>query len=172
MLCCVCVWLQVDGSAGEIQRSSGVLVCTGTGSTAWMANAAGLHHEEVAAVLREIGRPSSPAEARAIADRINLELVFETNSPEVQYFVREPLLPLSTANNASLGRGGYSHRHGWAQRVTVRSLGWDAVMSIDGIRLVQLPKGTTAVLNIGRKPGAPLMVLSLADPNGQPFNKL
>lgn len=44
--------LTVDDHAAEIQRSSGVLVCTGTGSTAWMANAAGIHPDQVAAVLR------------------------------------------------------------------------------------------------------------------------
>ena len=37
---------------GEVQRSSGVLVATGTGSTAWMANAAGIHPDQVAAVLK------------------------------------------------------------------------------------------------------------------------
>lgn len=37
---------------GEVQRSSGVLVCTGTGSTAWMSTAAGIHPEQVAAVLK------------------------------------------------------------------------------------------------------------------------
>jgi len=49
----------------------------------------------------------------------------------------------------------------------VRSLGWDAVISIDGIKLIQLPKGTTAVLRIGKKPGAPLTVLKLADTPAQ-----
>ena len=44
--------LTVDDHAAEIQRSSGVLVCTGTGSTAWMANAAGIHPDQVAAVLK------------------------------------------------------------------------------------------------------------------------
>jgi len=162
--------LTVDEHPAEIQRSSGVLVCTGTGSTAWMANAAGLHPDQVAAVLRDVGYTHTAADTRAIADRINQQLVFESNSPEVQYFVREPLLPLATA--ASVGaRGGYQHRHGWAGRVAVRSLGWDAVLSIDGINLVQLPKGTTAVLRIGRKPGANLMVLSLAGTGGEPFSR-
>jgi hypothetical protein len=44
--------LTVDDHAAEIQRSSGVLVCTGTGSTAWMANAAGIHSDQVQAVLK------------------------------------------------------------------------------------------------------------------------
>jgi hypothetical protein len=134
-----------------------------------MANAAGIHPDQVSAVLKDVGHKHSAADARQIADRINQDLVFESNSPEVQYFVREPLLPLSTA--ASVGRVGYQHRHGWAGRVAVRSLGWDAVMSIDGINLVQLPKGTTAVLRIGREPGANLMVLSLAGTGGEPFSR-
>lgn len=39
----IVVELRVDEHPPEIQRSSGVLVCTGTGSTAWMSNAAGRH---------------------------------------------------------------------------------------------------------------------------------
>lgn len=117
----------------------------------------------------DIGHKHSPADARQIAERINLDLTFESNSPEVEYFVREPLLPLSSA--AAIGRVGYQHRHGWAGRIAVRSLGWDAVMSIDGINLVRLPKGTTAVLQIGKKPGANLTVLSLAGTGGQPFSR-
>jgi hypothetical protein len=117
----------------------------------------------------DVGYAHTPADARQISDRLNQELVFESNSPEVEYFVREPLLPLHSAGN--LGRVGYQHRHGWASRIAVRSLGWDAVMSIDGINLVQLPKGTTAVMHIGRKPGANLMVLSLAGTGGEPFSR-
>jgi hypothetical protein len=116
-----------------------------------------------------VNHKHSPADARQIAERINLDLTFESNSPEVEYFVREPLLPLSSA--AAIGRVGYQHRHGWAGRIAVRSLGWDAVMSIDGINLVRLPKGTTAVLQIGKKPGANLTVLSLAGTGGQPFSR-
>jgi NAD kinase len=43
--------LTVDDHPAEIQRSSGVLVCTGTGSTAWMSNAAAIHPDQVSAVL-------------------------------------------------------------------------------------------------------------------------
>lgn len=104
----------------------------------------------------------------SIAERINSELIFESNSPEVEYLVREPLLP---HHAAALGRSGYQHRHGWAGRVAVRSLGWDAVISIDGINLVPLSKGTTVVLQIGRRPGANLTVLSLAGTGGEPFSR-
>ena len=51
--------LTVDDHPSEVQRSSGVLVCTGTGSTAWMSNAAAIHPDQVDAVLtgekRELG---------------------------------------------------------------------------------------------------------------------
>lgn len=96
--------------------------------------------------------------------------MFESNSTEVEYFVREPLLPMAAGGSVGRG-GGYQHRHGWAGRVAVRSLGWDAVISIDGINLIQLPKGTTAVMQIGRRPGAPLTVLSLAGTGGEPFSR-
>jgi len=112
---------------------------------------------------------STPATAREIADRINSKLLFGCSSALVEYYVREPLRPLPAAGGAteSEARAGYQHRHGWADRIAVRSLGWDAVISIDGIKLIQLPKGTTAVLRIGKKPGAPLTVLKLADTPAQ-----
>lgn len=118
----------------------------------------------------DIGHAHTPADSRQIAERINQNLVFESNSPEVEFFVREPLLPISSASVIG-HRVGYQHRHGWAGRIGVRSLGWDAVISIDGINLVRLPKGTTAVLQIGKKPGASLTVLSLAGTGGQPFSR-
>jgi len=162
--------LTVDEQPAEIQRSSGVLVCTGTGSTAWMANAAGIHADQVQAVLKDINYKHTLADARAIAERINMDLIFESNSPEVEFYVREPLLPLSSSA-AALGRSGYAHRHGWAGRVCVRSLGWDAVISMDGLTLVPLPKGTTAIIQIGKKPGANLTVLALAGTGEEPFSR-
>jgi len=159
--------LTVDDHAAEIQRSSGVLVCSGTGSTAWMSNAAAIHPDQVSSVLKDINHKHTPADARQIAERINMDVIFESNSPEVEYLVREPLLHSA----ATVGRLGYQHRQGWAGRIAVRSLGWDAVMSIDGINLVKLPKGTMAVLQIGKKPGASLTVLSLAGTGGEPFSR-
>jgi hypothetical protein len=70
----------------------------------------------------------------------------------------------------SVLRHGYVHRHGWAGRVSVRSLGWDSVISLDGIHLMNLPKGTTAVLQVGKRLGANLNVLSLAG-SGEPFSR-
>jgi len=117
-----------------------------------------------------VGHSHTTGETRQIAERLNADLVFESHSPEVEYFVREPLVPMPASPAARAA--GYAHRHGWAGRVAVRSLGWDAVMSIDGINLVRLPKGTTVVLQIGRRPGANLTVLSLgAPPQGEQTNK-
>lgn len=50
--------LTVDDHPSEVQRSSGVLVCTGTGSTAWMSNAAAIHPDQVTAVLKGTTKPT------------------------------------------------------------------------------------------------------------------
>jgi NAD+ kinase len=109
--------LIINDSSPEIQRSSGLLVCTGTGSTAWMSNAAGIDESIVSSVLRDINYSCSPAECRQISERLNRQLVYETNSNEIQYFVREPIV-------SSAHHGTYKHRHGWAKTIAIRSLGW------------------------------------------------
>ena len=54
--------VSVDDEEKEKYRSSGVLICTGSGSTAWMKNATSLTEEQVASVLAELNQFPSTTE--------------------------------------------------------------------------------------------------------------
>ena len=47
--------LAVDDGPMETQRSSGIIVCAGTGSSAWMANATKVHADDIARIISEVG---------------------------------------------------------------------------------------------------------------------
>jgi broad specificity phosphatase PhoE/NAD kinase len=158
--------LTVDDQASEIQRSSGVLISTGTGSTAWMSSAAAIHADQVQRILADVGLKTSAAEAKHIAERVNLDMVFDSESDELEYYVREQLL---TQVNSSKGK--YHYRHGFGKKLMIRSLGWNANMFFDGLSTYTLPKGTIAQINIGNKTHSKLTVLSLAGTGGEPFSR-
>ena len=59
------------------------------------------------------------------------------------YVVREPII------NATFGE--IHHRRGEARRLSVRSLGWDVHLHLDGIFSIPLEYGVHAVMKIGNE---------------------
>ena len=106
----------VDGVVDEadVQLSSGILISTGTGSAAWIANATQVAVDTVERVLEEAGHEVEPDVSVDIADRINQDIIFEPCSPMVRYFVRE------LVSNGL--RPQARHRGGLVNNVTVRSV--------------------------------------------------
>ena len=127
----------VDGVVDEadVQLSSGILISTGTGSAAWIANATQVVVDTVERVLEEV-HEVEPDVSVEIADRINQDIIFEPCSPLVRYFVRE------LVSNGL--RPQARHRGGLVNNVTVRSRGWDPTMTLDGIHEYALPAGQRA----------------------------
>ena len=130
--------LVVNGATEEadVQLSSGILISTGTGSAAWIANATKVSVDTVQRVLDEAGHPAESEVGQSIADRINEDTIFEPSSPLVRYFVRE-VVSNGLRPNAHL-------RGGLVRDVTVRSRGWDPTMTLDGIHEYALPAGQRA----------------------------
>ena len=136
----------------DVQLSSGILISTGTGSAAWIANAAKVSIDTVQRVLREarnlsgnglVGSGYQQEEdhdladlSKKIAGQINEDIIFEPSSALVRYFVRE------VVNNGL--RPDPRHREGQASSVTVRSRGWDPTLTLDGIHVFALPAGQRA----------------------------
>lgn len=75
----------------EMQRSSGVLTCTGTGSSAWMYNAAALRPDQVQAVLQAASisgacsssSPMSEEDIKDFTNRLNHQNLFHWSSPQM-----------------------------------------------------------------------------------------
>ena len=139
-------------SSADVQLSSGILICTGTGSSAWMANASKIDTDIVRQVLnmtRSVLNNTANAKDTAdvldaidvttmdqIAETLGKERHFDVGSADIKYFVRE------VVSNGL--RPPCKNKQGLHQSVTIRSRGWDPTMTLDGIHTFPLPAGQRA----------------------------
>lgn len=87
--------LAVDGDRSEKQKSSGLLMCTGTGSTAWMMSMEQLTRDRVRSILMLAAGPDEPPPAdervATITEAYNQRLRFAPDAPFMYYVVRDPI---------------------------------------------------------------------------------
>lgn len=83
---------QVDDGKFERHKSSGLLVCTGTGSTAWTINACRIPPEEVIKVCKAVGVPTTKQKAWEITQQLEKDTIFPPTSNQLHFFVREPVI--------------------------------------------------------------------------------
>ncbi|XP_070781266.1 NAD kinase 2, mitochondrial isoform X4 [Enoplosus armatus] len=90
--------ISVDDGPWEKQKSSGLSICTGTGSKAWSYNINKLVEQAVEEVLK-IGKsqtgleiPLSPDFIEKVTDEYNKSLVFSPDDRRLLYSVREPIV--------------------------------------------------------------------------------
>ncbi|XP_071799758.1 NAD kinase 2, mitochondrial-like [Asterias amurensis] len=120
--------ISVDDGPMERQKSSGITICTGTGSTSWSLNINKLSHQSVRELLaifnQETGAniPISPVLQERVASLFNNSLVFDASDPTLSYTVRDPVI--NGIYQAMMPRG-------FAKKIRVRSRGWDACLVMD-----------------------------------------
>ncbi|VDK36986.1 unnamed protein product [Taenia asiatica] len=89
--------VSVDEAVAVPQKSSGLLVCTGTGSSSWYRS---LHQVDVHLVARLLSLASASrsdkATAAKVAEHFNRDLIFPSDSPLMAYSVRELITNLMT----------------------------------------------------------------------------
>ncbi|KAI9914543.1 hypothetical protein PsorP6_008394 [Peronosclerospora sorghi] len=134
----------VDQHQRESHRSSGILMCTGTGSSAWYSSACQVYREQIVNVLSAMNHTHTNETVTELTESINKQNVFPEDSRDMGYVVREPII------NATFG--DIRFRRGMARRVSMRSLGWDMKVTIDGIYSVPLDYGVQAVMKIVDEP--------------------
>ncbi|CAN0129503.1 unnamed protein product [Lampetra fluviatilis] len=137
--------LSVDGGPWEKQKSSGVSVCTGSGSSAWSYNINKIASQTVQDVLK-IGatRFNSTCEtadlclSTLVMERYCSSLVFDPEEPQMFFSIREPIVNRVFSN---------SRPHGHATRMTIRSRCWDACLVLDGGTSFEFNDGAMATLS-------------------------
>ena len=154
-------------SSADVQLSSGILICTGTGSSAWMANASKIDTDIVRQVLkmtRSVLNNTAKDTADVldaidvttmdqIAETLGKERHFDVASADIKYFVRE------VVSNGL--RPPCKNKQGLHQSVTIRSRGWDPTMTLDGIHTFPLPAGQRA--HFDTDPSVALRTLTFGD---------
>ena len=123
--------LKIDNFPVEKQKSSGFLICTGSGSTAWGYHVNCLdfyRSDKFLSILQDMGilknKPSN-SEITNVMQRFNESFVFNANDRRMKYITREAL-----QNNVFKA----ANTQGYAKSVTVRSLCWNGKIVMDGIQ--------------------------------------
>lgn len=121
--------ISVDDGPWEKQKSSGLNVCTGTGSKAWSYNINKIASQAVEEILK-IAKKHEPLDfllskelIEQVTDEYNNSLIYDPEEPKMLFSIREPI-----ANRVFSS----SCQRGFSSKVCVRSRCWDACMVVDG----------------------------------------
>ncbi|XP_041825495.1 NAD kinase 2, mitochondrial isoform X2 [Melanotaenia boesemani] len=137
--------ISVDDGPWEKQKSSGLSICTGTGSKAWSYNINKLAEQPVEELLK-IGKsqagldfPLNKELIEKVTEEYNKSLVFSPDDSRLFYSVREPIVNRVFSS---------SRQRGFASRVCVRSRCWDACMVVDGGTSFEFNDGAIATISM------------------------
>ncbi|KAL4617292.1 NAD kinase 2, mitochondrial isoform X1 [Arapaima gigas] len=140
--------MSVDDGPWEKQKSSGLSICTGTGSKAWSYNINKLFEETVRDILM-IGRaqtgldvPLNKEFIEQVTKEYNESLIFGPEESRLFFSIREPIV-----NRVFFS----SRQRGFAHKVCVRSRCWDACMVVDGGTSFEFNDGAIATIGLNEE---------------------
>uniref|UniRef100_A0A670YN18 NAD kinase 2, mitochondrial n=1 Tax=Pseudonaja textilis TaxID=8673 RepID=A0A670YN18_PSETE len=125
--------ISVDDGPWEKQKSSGLNICTGTGSKAWSFNINKIANQAVEEILK-IGEF-----LMTFTNGYNESLLYSPEEPRLFFSVREPI------SNRVFSS---SRQRGFASKVCIRSRCWDACMVVDGGTSFEFNDGAIASILI------------------------
>uniref|UniRef100_A0A8R1DHL2 NAD kinase 2, mitochondrial n=1 Tax=Caenorhabditis japonica TaxID=281687 RepID=A0A8R1DHL2_CAEJA len=114
------------------QKSSGITICTGTGSTSWHFNINKLTEQCVQDLMRIVAEHCNlndkiPIDSKdavsEICTKFNQQLIFDPDRKQLAFSVRDPIF------NATFPP---TDPRGFADRIRIKSRGYDAHLVIDG----------------------------------------
>jgi len=125
----------------EKHKSSGLLVTTGTGSTAWSKSISALQPAMVKEVLELAGNDftSDPRLHDRVADAYNGRLSFSPDAHIMRFVVREPIIN---------GKFACNHAAGFADSIGVLARSEDLRISLDGQLMAPLPMSHLARFSV------------------------
>ncbi|CAN0338368.1 unnamed protein product [Bubo scandiacus] len=137
--------ISVDDGPWEKQKSSGLNVCTGTGSKAWSYNINKVAHqavEEILKIAKKHGSLNMPLNAelvQKVTNDFNESLLYSPEEPKMFFSIREPIVNRVFSS---------SRQRGFSSKVCVRSRCWDACMVVDGGTSFEFNDGAIASIMI------------------------
>ena len=126
-------------------KSSGVTICTGTGSTSWSFNINKVTPQCVENIFRlvneEIGAkiPNDEKLIQRVTNRFNSSLLFDPSLPVMGYTIRDPVVFGTDFNN---------HPRGYAKKIEIKSRMFDACVVIDGGLSYKFNDGSKATFEL------------------------
>ncbi|XP_042660619.1 NAD kinase 2, mitochondrial isoform X2 [Tyto alba] len=140
--------ISVDDGPWEKQKSSGLNVCTGTGSKAWSYNINKVAHqavEEILKIAKKHGGLNMPLNAelvQKVTNDYNESLLYSPEEPKMFFSIREPIVNRVFSS---------SRQRGFSSKVCVRSRCWDACMVVDGGTSFEFNDGAIASIMIDKE---------------------
>ncbi|KAL8203986.1 UNVERIFIED_CONTAM: NAD kinase 2, mitochondrial [Gekko kuhli] len=137
--------ISVDDGPWEKQKSSGLNICTGTGSKAWSFNINKVANQAVEEILKiakkykSLNVPLNKELVQKVTDEYNESLLYDPEEPKMFFSIREPI------SNRVFSS---SRQRGFASKVCVRSRCWDACMVVDGGTSFEFNDGAIASILI------------------------
>jgi hypothetical protein len=122
---------------------SGLLVSTGSGSTAWIYTASRLLPEEVGKIVKKMGKALSPKKIKELTRKVNDEHVFGPKEKKLRYFSRAIIESRIASRNLTTG---------YAKSLKVRSKMLDGTLVIDAKHRHAFTYGRTAIIRVAKKP--------------------
>lgn len=149
--------LSIDGCSPFKQKSSGLCVSSGTGSSSWTYNINKLTHQTVVELMSAVSAETGlaldtddPQLVASIKHRVNSLLLFDPGDSRMCYTIRDPILPVPARNATRHSAQGPLcedlRPRGLAASLTVRSRCFDACLVLDGGLSYTFNDGTTAEL--------------------------
>ncbi|CAA19455.2 NAD kinase 2, mitochondrial [Caenorhabditis elegans] len=129
------------------QKSSGITICTGTGSTSWNFNINKLTEQCVQDLMKIVAEhcnlPQIPhGDKNAVSEictKFNQQLIFDPDRKQLAFSVRDPIF------NATFPP---TDPRGFADKICIKSRGYDAHLVIDGGISYRFNDGSEAVMEV------------------------
>ncbi|KAL7989087.1 hypothetical protein Chor_008006 [Crotalus horridus] len=137
--------ISVDDGPWEKQKSSGLNICTGTGSKAWSFNINKIANQAVEEILKiaksyeSLKLPLNKELIQKVTNGYNESLLYSPEEPRLFFSIREPI------SNRVFSS---SRQRGFASKVCIRSRCWDACMVVDGGTSFEFNDGAIASILI------------------------
>ncbi|KAM6474258.1 NAD kinase 2, mitochondrial isoform 2-T2 [Liasis olivaceus] len=137
--------ISVDDGPWEKQKSSGLNICTGTGSKAWSFNINKIANQAVEEILKiaksyeSLKLPLNKELIQKVTNGYNESLLYSPEEPKLFFSIREPI------SNRVFSS---SRQRGFASKVCIRSRCWDACMVVDGGTSFEFNDGAIASILI------------------------
>ncbi|XP_031464291.1 NAD kinase 2, mitochondrial isoform X2 [Phasianus colchicus] len=137
--------ISVDDGPWEKQKSSGLNVCTGTGSKAWSYNINKVANQAVEEILNiakkhgSLNMPLNTELVQKVTNDYNESLLYSPEEPKMFFSIREPIVNRVFSS---------SRQRGFSSKVCVRSRCWDACMVVDGGTSFEFNDGAIASILI------------------------
>ncbi|CAF0716130.1 unnamed protein product [Brachionus calyciflorus] len=141
--------MSIDDGPFFRQKSSGIIICTGTGSTSWCYNINKMSVQSMKRIINLVkanvdnGNNRIPENddkfVQYITNQFNDSIVFEPDQFRMAYTIRDPIINRVFTNETN---------RGFAKKLVVQSRCFDACLVIDGGQSYQFNDGSKAIMEI------------------------